>query len=353
MSQDDLKYGLIGAGMMGCEHITSLQLVDGARLVAMADPVQGSIDQALKVAGGDVSIAHYDHYLDMLAAEQLDAVIVATPNFTHHEIASGLAGRNIAALIEKPLCTTVDDAFALQKLVETGKERFYTGLEYRFMPPATRFIERVHAGDVGKVRMLSIREHRFPFLSKVGDWNRFNRNTGGTLVEKCCHFFDLMRFILQDEPKRILASGGQDINHLDEIYDGERPDILDAAYVIVDFQGGARAILDLCMYAEGSKEQEEIYAIGEKGKLEVTIPGANVVWSPRDRSGPFVESVETPASALDAGQHHGATYFELAAFHKAIARGEPFEVSVHDGVRSVEMGVAAHQSIASGQPVFL
>jgi myo-inositol 2-dehydrogenase / D-chiro-inositol 1-dehydrogenase len=57
--------------------------------------------------------------------------------------------------------------------------------------------------------MLTIREHRFPFLEKVGDWNRFNRNTGGTLVEKCCHFFDLMRLILRDDPVRVMASGGQ------------------------------------------------------------------------------------------------------------------------------------------------
>ena len=47
--------------------------------------------------------------------------------------------------------------------------------------------------------MLSIREHRLPFLQKVDDWNRFNKNTGGTLVEKCCHFFDLMRRIIGSE----------------------------------------------------------------------------------------------------------------------------------------------------------
>ena len=86
--------------------------------------------------------------------------------------------------------------------------------------------------------MVAIREHRFPFLRKVGDWNRFSRNTGGTLVEKCCHFFDLMAHILDDEPMRVLASGDQDVNHLDERYDGETPDILDNAFVVVDFAGG-------------------------------------------------------------------------------------------------------------------
>ena len=69
--------------------------------------------------------------------------------------------------------------------------------------------------------MLTIKEHRFPFLEKVNDWNRFNKYSGGTLVEKCCHFFDLMRLLIKSEPIRIMASASQSVNHLDESYDGK------------------------------------------------------------------------------------------------------------------------------------
>ena len=109
------------------------------------------------------------------------------------------------------------------------------------MPPIARLIDEVAAGAVGIPKMISIREHRFPFLEKVGDWNRFSENTGGTLVEKCCHFFDLMVQIMPGRPVRVMASGAQDVNHLDEVYDGRVPDILDNAFVIVDFDDGARA----------------------------------------------------------------------------------------------------------------
>ena len=68
----------------------------------------------------------------------------------------------------------------------------------------------------GDFKMLTITEHRFPFLQKVGDWNRFNENSGGTFVEKCCHFFDLMRLIIGADPIRVMASGRQEVNHLDE-----------------------------------------------------------------------------------------------------------------------------------------
>ena len=89
-------------------------------------------------------------------------------------------------------------------------------MEYRYMPPVKHFINEVHKNIIGKIKMLSIREHRFPFLNKVDDWNRFSTNTGGTLVEKCCHFFDLMRLVIQSEPVKVYASGNQDVNHLNE-----------------------------------------------------------------------------------------------------------------------------------------
>ena len=100
--------------------------------------------------------------------------------------------------------------------------------------------------------MLHIRERRWPFLPKVGDWNRFARNTGGTMVEKCCHFFDLMRLITGDELVRVYGSGAQDVNHLEERYGGAARDIIDNAFVTVYFAGGDRALLDLCMFAEAS-----------------------------------------------------------------------------------------------------
>ena len=151
-------------------------------------------------------------------------------------------------LVEKPLCTTVDDCYTILELAEGRDAITWVGLEYRYMPPIARLIDEVAAGAVGIPKMISIREHRFPFLEKVGDWNRFSENTGGTLVEKCCHFFDLMVQIMPGRPVRVMASGAQDVNHLDEVYDGRVPDILDNAFVIVDFDDGARGLLDLCMF---------------------------------------------------------------------------------------------------------
>jgi predicted dehydrogenase len=219
------------------------------------------------------------------------------------------------------------------------------------MPPVARLIEEVRAGTVGTLRMLAIREHRFPFLVKTNNWNRFARNSGGTMVEKCCHFFDLMRLITGSEPVRLYASGGQDVNHLDEAYDGERPDIVDNAYVVVDFASGTRAMLDLCMFAEASRDQEEITAVGELGKVECGIPSSRLTIGKRQPLELATEIIPIDQALLVAGQHHGSTFYQHEAFLAAIRDGTEPEVTLEDGRRAVAMGVAAERSIKTGEPV--
>ncbi|MBX9730716.1 MAG: gfo/Idh/MocA family oxidoreductase, partial [Sphingomonas sp.] len=225
---------------------------------------------------------------------------------------------------------------------------FWTAMEYRYMPPAAEFIAEIHGGRIGALKMLSIREHRFPFLPKVGDWNRFNRNTGGTMVEKCCHFFDLMRLIVQADPVRVYCSGAMDVNHLDENYQGERPDIIDNSYTTVDFSNGVRAMLDLSMFADGAENQEEIAAVGDKARLEVLIPEGAIVFSPRVgfRNPKQVERrvVEVDQAALDAGSHHGSTFYEHQKFIAAVRGEGPVEVTAHDGLMAVAVGTAAELS---------
>lgn len=222
-------------------------------------------------------------------------------------------------------------------------------------------------GATGAPRMLSIREHRFPFLDKVGDWNRFNAFTGGTFVEKCCHFFDLMRLILQSEPVRIMASAGQELNHKDEVYGDRVPDILDSGYVLVDFESGARAMLELCMFAEGGRWQEEIALTGHAGKVEAFVPGPTRFWpealgpsptaqlvvSPRHPKGP--ETLELPVDPrlLEAGDHNGATFYQHQRFREVVLGRAEVEVTLADGARAVEMGLAAQKSAATGEAVHL
>jgi predicted dehydrogenase len=230
----------------------------------------------------------------------------------------------------------------------------WVGLEYRYMPPVARLIRAVHDGEIGRLRMIAVREHRFPFLQKVGDWNRFNRNTGGTLVEKCCHFFDLMNHIAASRPARVVASGAQDVNHLTERYDGEVPDIIDNAFVIVEYDNGVRASLDLCMFAEGSINSEELSAVGDTGKAEAFLPSKELRIGGRvGGSAGVTTTTVTDDRVLWEGFHHGSSFLEHLAFLDACRRGSSPAVSLDDGLWSVAVGVAAQLAIDERRSVEL
>ncbi|HEY8566513.1 MAG TPA: Gfo/Idh/MocA family oxidoreductase [Beijerinckiaceae bacterium] len=355
---ETLRYGLIGAGMMGREHIRNLALIPGSQVTALSDPDEGSRAASAQAAGRGVAV--FSDHRALLESGLVDAVLIASPNDTHKSILEDVfaAPKPLAILVEKPVCTTLEDCRVLAERARTHKAPIWVAMEYRYMPPVQELLAELSGGAAGSLKMLSIREHRYPFLDKVGDWNRFSRRTGGTLVEKCCHFFDLMRLIAKDEPVRVYASGAADVNHRDERYGGEVPDILDNAYVIVDFRSGIRAMLDLCMFAEGSYFQEEIAAVGDRGKVECRIPGparfwqdgreeraSQVVTSPRSPQGPRTRSVHVDETVLRAGDHHGSTYFQHQRFRAAVLDGAPVEVTLEDGLKAVAIGLAAERSI--------
>jgi myo-inositol 2-dehydrogenase/D-chiro-inositol 1-dehydrogenase len=345
----NVRYGLIGAGMMGVEHIWNLALLKGADLVAIADPVETSLASAREALGDrGANVTMFADGATLARSGLVEAVIVATPNFTHRETLEPVFDAHLHILCEKPLATTVEDARWIAERAAGYDKVVWTAMEYRFMPPTAEFIRQVYAERMGKLQMLSIREHRYPFQVKVGDWNRFSENTGGTMVEKCCHFFDLMRLIVRAEPIRVYCSGAMDVNHLDERYAGRRPDIIDNSYTTVDFTNGVRAMLDLCMFADGAANEEEIVAVGDRARLEVLIPEGAILFSPRTgRKNPKrVERAVVPVDkvALNAGAHFGSTLEQHRHFLAAVRGESPVRVTADDGLRAVAIGAAAEIS---------
>ena len=357
------NYGIIGCGMMGHEHLSNIALLDGTNIAAIYEPDREMAASAFKAAPNAIMATSIEH---LLSVSNLDCLVIASPNHCHMAQMQQIAGsRPLPLLVEKPLFTAVEDQSAILQFSKTYPSPVWVAMEYRYMPPVAALIDRAEDAT-GGIKMLTIREHRFPFLRKVGNWNRLNENSGGTFVEKCCHFFDLMRLILKSEPRRIMASAGQDVNHLNETYDGRPSDILDNGYVIVDFENGARAMLELCMFAEGSEYQEEISVVGPKGKLETKVPGPARFWpshlgsppvpilieSPRHPKGIQQNEIVVDPILLNAGDHNGSTYYQHKGFLELV-RGERSapDVTLEDGYKAVIMGQAAQQSAAEGRAV--
>lgn len=357
-----VKYGIIGVGMMGREHLINLYHLrtEGIVVVAIVDPHVPSQQHALDLAQSfNWPLKVFEGHQGLLDSALCDVLVISTPNMTHYRILMDIINHPKAhhVLVEKPLCTTVSHC---KEVVDAARKRpdilVQVGLEYRYMPPVAKLIEIVKGGSVGRVRMVAIREHRFPFLVKVNNWNRFNMNSGGTLVEKCCHFFDLMRLFAGANPVRVMASGAIDVNHKDEVYDGKVPDVIDNAYVIVEFDNGSRGMLDLCMFAEGSKNEQEISVVGDFGKGEALVPESIVRFGTREAGRDGVQTLKAEDHRIRYdGLHHGSSYLEHVNFLSAIrTEGQKAPaVDLEDGLISVAMGVAAQLSIEFGRFVTL
>lgn len=344
---------MIGTGMMGCEHLKNFMGISNVAITAISDPNPEPRSWAELTLGDSWSgVQSFSDHRDLLASGVVDAVVVASPNFTHKSILDDILQTDVPVLVEKPMCTTVEDCVAVVEAQKNRSALTWVGLEYRYMAPIAELVRQVHDGAVGDLKMLAIREHRFPFLVKVDNWNRFSKNTGGTLVEKCCHFFDLMNLVVQSRPVRVMASGGQDVNHLDEVYNGERSDILDNAYVVVEYDNGVRTMLDLSMFAEGSRHEQEISAVGSLGKVEAFVPGDGhvVIGDRKTRSVREVE-VGIDPDVAHVGFHFGASYLECKKFVDAVVTGTSPDVTVEDGLWSVVIGAAAHRSIEERRSV--
>jgi len=162
----------------------------------------------------------------------------------------------------------------------------------------------------------------------------------------------LMCLLARSKPISVMASGAQSVNHLSEIYDGRVPDILDNAFVIVNFENGVRGMLDLCMFAEASKNEQEICVVGDEGKIEALINESIVrIGKRKDGYGTFRDFVISQDEGIVQGFHHGASFLEHQYMQRAILESGSSEVGLTDGLWAVAVGQAAQISIAENRVV--
>lgn len=349
----EMSFGFIGCGMMGQEHMRNAQLVGRASLGGVYDPAPKSVDCALEIAArakGTTKPRVYASLEEACADPSTDALIVATPNFTHLDVMRVATRYNKAIFLEKPIATTVSDALEVCRLAANHTQPVRVGLQYRYKAVYAEAIEEVFGRQsVGRVCSVNMLEHRFPFLDKVGQWNKFNAYTGGTLIEKCCHYFDLMNLFAGGAPEQVFASGSQAVNFRNFAYDNQQADGLDQAQVVVNYDNGVIGGFSLSMFVPGARE--ELVVCGDAGRLH-TVEQAQLgsenqnhleVWA--GESGRSRSSAPTYPSYIAKAGHHGATFYEHLAFVEDLVSGKATGPSLADAFWSVVVGAAAQTSI--------
>jgi myo-inositol 2-dehydrogenase/D-chiro-inositol 1-dehydrogenase len=275
---------------MGQEHISYIMGYSSEiRIDYLCDPFEGSLDKAQKMmkdfsadplGGATREPCILRDEQDLLDhADEIDLLVIASPNYLHTPSLLKWGRHNLTILVEKPVAVSQQQHDELRAISNSAEwqARLWVAMEYRYIPAIARLLSLIP--EIGDLKMVTIRENRYPFLHKIGNWNRDREKTGDTLVEKCCHFFDLFRLITGREAKlnKIRALAQRGLNYQDETNPFETP-IIDSAYVTLPFQNpkdgkwsNTIGCLELCMFSEGSRHQEEIIVTGTKVSAKLTI----------------------------------------------------------------------------------
>lgn len=353
------KFNVIGCGINGQEHIANTLLEGRGEIFGLYDPNVGSIEAATiqnKMANGRQSLTIYDSLTQACNDPMVDGLIISTPNYTHIDVIREAVKSGKHIFLEKPMATTIGDTYEMLQIAKSYEAVFQIGLQYRYKAMYREAIfETLERRSLGDVKLVSIMEHRIPFLDKVTQWNKFSELSGGTLVEKCCHYFDLLNMFAQSRPKTVYASSSQAVNFIDFEYDSRPSDIIDNALVIIEYENGVRASFNLCMFAP--MFYEELVICGDDGRLKAFEnhsfhPDAGPTTQLEVMLGQNHPSrVMTPSyPRMIAGSgHHGATFIEHINFIDNIEGKETNSATAEEGFWSIVVGAAAQESSKSGQ----
>ena len=334
-----VRTAVVGLGMMGGSQIRNcLWKLPQYEITAVCDPFSPNLDACrLLFSERGLPVRCYADHREMLADADCELVVIVSPDYTHEQIACDCleAGKHIR--LEKPLATTPEGCARIQRAHEKSGKLLQIGLELRYATPTKKLVE--WQTRLGALKMLTCNEFRPPFLPKRGmvdNWITKKQYTGGTLLEKNCHHFDLFNWFAQARPVLVYASGDNAVEYA-------HTDVLDNAFVTVDYENGVRAMLSLCLFAPkkipGSSLNElEIGLIGNRGRME--LRGDDVfVW---DRETGAEESWHYARENFEA--HSDDIIPSMVELADCIRTGgEPF-TGIHAGVNSALVAFAAERS---------
>ncbi|MCA9913384.1 MAG: Gfo/Idh/MocA family oxidoreductase [Anaerolineae bacterium] len=355
------RINVIGTGMIGQEHIAVTHMEESATVHGIYDPNPGSVEAAQAVH------ARYEPNTPLVVHDTLeaacndpdaDALIISTPNYTHLDVLRVAAKSGKHILLEKPIATTLHDAVEITRIAEDYGAVFQLGLQYRYKAIAVESIfEVLKRNAIGDVLTVSMVEHRIPFLDKVNQWNKFAKYSGDTLVEKCCHYFDLLNLFAQSRPKTVYASGGMAVNFREFEYNGEKSDILDNAFVVIEYENGVRAALNLVMFAP--MFYEELMVCGDSGRLRAWeqqdyLSGMELknnveIYCGEDRTSRTIQPGYP--SWIEKSGHGGATYTEHVKLIDNMDGKPTNTATAQEGLWCVIVALAGQESIKRGQVV--
>ncbi|MHB8277339.1 MAG: Gfo/Idh/MocA family protein [Candidatus Humimicrobiaceae bacterium] len=189
--------GLIGAGWIGSEHGRNILKNKNAELIAIADESKENATRFMKE--NNIEVKYYKDYQAMLKNDDIDAVVISTPNNTHKEITISAAQAKKHTMCEKPMAITLNDCREIKKIVKDSGIKYLIGYHRRFNPLYSYVKNISDKGELGKLFYIeSDYIHYVPPDLPIFDWLGKEDIAGSIFHAGCGHSVDLMRFFMGD-----------------------------------------------------------------------------------------------------------------------------------------------------------
>ena len=386
----EIRTGVIGAGARSASYIRNVpaEFASRVRLTAVADPSEKSRSLFAQHLSGGAPTRYYESAHDLLNSEELDALVVGSPNHTHAEIALAAFEYKIPLLLEKPVATNVEDCRRLwQGYQSAGQPPVVVGFVLRYTPFYAKIKELVESNALGQILSIDADENINPAITSVfyRNWRRYDKYSGGFMVEKCSHDFDILNWITGAKAVRVFSIAKRthltprpraeqhrrfdaEVTHRmafdygdpltqkwfqsnsdESLYEAES-DVPDHQSVILEFDNGILSNFTACHIQPRNTRRMRVFA--SNGALEGDI-GRNKILMDipfEDRDGFTTQEIDITHDQSDG--HHGGDSVINEAFWGA-ADGKPVEIraGLKEGIEAVLVGLAAEESKKTGLPV--
>lgn len=264
-SNDTINLGVIGTGDRGGGLIPFLNGIHGIHVVACCDVLPFRLEQGLaKVAQ---KAKGYTDYRDLLNRKDIDAVLVATPFYTHSQIYIDAldAGKHVYG--EKTLAKGYEGIDLLVKKGLHSNKIFQTGHQYHSSRLYVHVAELIKNGKIGKITAFQCQWNRngnwrrpvpSPDLERAVNWRMYREYSGGLVAELCSHQIDFVNWVLGEMPEKVMGVGG-----IDYWKDGR--ETYDNIHLLYTYPNGVKASFT-CL-TSNAMDDYKIKVMGDKGTI--------------------------------------------------------------------------------------
>jgi len=344
---EKVRVGIVGLGIGRISHLDQFKKDPRAVVQAICDQ---STDLLTKIASEFDIPQSFTNYEEFIEKAEIDAVVLAVPNFLHKSMTLAALDRGLHVLCEKPMAMDAAEAAEMREKVRATGRKFMINFNQRFRAEHQYFKRLIESGKLGEVYYGSVGWRRMRGMPGFGGWfGQKKMSGGGPLIDLGVHILDLARWLIGN-PKAVTVSAST-FAHIGKTLAREQKkefDVEDMASALLRFDNGSTLVLE-ASWALNFEEREKVYVelSGTKGGL------SNITYDYKDsmtcifreESGAMVKTVPLKyPKAFENSQEH---------FISCILNDKEPDAGAADGVEIMRILDAIYESARIGREVEL